>query len=146
MRRDSVAQAYRLKGETMSDEEDLGIGEHFVDTFYEAGQAIGALATGDFDAAQENFLDMSRDALDTISDGGFSHLVDRMNEDTGLDMREEFTEGLDAVGSAIGEAVYDGVEWAGDAIDSVGEAAGEAYEAAENLYDDAADFVGDLFE
>jgi len=134
----------------MSDEEDLGIGEHFVDTFYEAGQAIGALATGDFDAAQENFLDMSRDALDTISDGGFSHLVDRMNEDTGLDLREELVEGLDTVGSAIGEAVYDGVEWAGDAIDTAGEAVGDAVDyvgdAAEDAYDAASDFVGDIFD
>jgi hypothetical protein len=126
------------RGMAMSDEEDLGIGEHFVDTFYEAGQAIGDLVTGDFDGAQENFLDMSRDALDTISDGGFSHLVDRMNEDTGLDMREELTDGLQSAGEAIGDAVYDGVQAVGDAVDYVEDAAGDAYDAV-------SDFVSDVF-
>jgi hypothetical protein len=134
----------------MSEDGDVGIGEHFVDTFYEAGQAIGALATGDLDAAQENFLDMSRDALDTISDGGYSHLIDRMNEDTGLDMRQEFTEGLNEVGGAIGEFVYDGVQAVGDAAEAVGEAAGDAAEwvgdTASDAYDAAADFVGDIFD
>jgi len=142
------ASTIHTRGTNMSDENDVGIGEHFVDTFYEAGQAIGALATGDFEGAQENFLDMSRDALDTISDGGYSHFIDRMNEDTGLDLRQELTEGLDAVGGAIGEAVYDGVEALGDAADVVGEAAGDAVEwagdTAEEAYDAAADFLGDL--
>ncbi len=134
----------------MSEENDVGIGEHFVDTFYEAGQAIGALATGDLDAAQENFLDMSRDALDTITDGGYSHFVDRMNEDTGLDLRQELTEGLETVGGVIGEGIYDGVEAIGDAANAVGEAAGDAVEwvgdTAEEAYDEAAGFLSDLVD
>ena len=124
----------------MADEEEAGgISENFVDTFYEGGQAIGALITGDLEAAQENFLDMSRDALDTITDGGFSHLVDRMNDDLGMDLREELVDGLNTVGGAIGEAVYDGVEAVGDAAEWVGDTASDAYDAA-------ADFVGDIFD
>jgi hypothetical protein len=131
----------------MADEEDGGgISENFVDTFYEAGQAIGALATGDLEAAQENFLDMSRDALDTITDGGYSHLIDRMNEDTGLNLREELVDGLDTVGSAIGEAVYDGVQAVGDAAEAVGEAAGDAAEWVGDTASDAYDAVADLFD
>jgi hypothetical protein len=130
----------------MSDDGDVGIGEHFVDTFYEAGQAIGDLVTGDLEGAQENFLDMSRDALDTITDGGYSHLIDRMNEDTGLDMREEFTEGLNDVGSAIGEFVYDGVQAVGDAAEAVGEAAGDAAEWVGDTAGDAVDAVGDFID
>ncbi len=130
----------------MSDEGDVGIGEHFVDTFYEAGQAIGALATGDLDAAQENFLDMSRDALDTVTDGGYSHLIDRFNEDTGMDLRQEFTEGLDTVGSAIGEAVYDGVQAVGDAAEWVGDTAGDAAEWVGDTAGDAVDAVGDFID
>jgi hypothetical protein len=130
----------------MSDEEDAGIGEHFVDTFYEAGQAVGALVTGDLEAAQENFLDMSRDALDTISDGGFSHLIDRMNEDMGLDLRQELVEGLDTVGSAIGEAVYDGVQAVGDAAEAVGDFVGDGVDAVGDAAEAVGDFVGDLFD
>jgi hypothetical protein len=102
--------------EDMSDE-DISMGEHAIDALYDTGFAVGALVSGEFDVAGDRFLDASSSALDAISDGGFSHLVDRFEGDTGIDTREAVEDGVQYVGEALGDAAWEATEWVGETVD-----------------------------
>jgi hypothetical protein len=136
----------------MSDE-DISMSEHAIDAAYDLGYGVGAVLTGDLDEAADRFLDASSSALDAITDGGFSHLVDRVEGDLGIDLRETVEDGVQFVGEALGDAAWEATEAVGDAIDwvsegaedivdTVGDAAEDAYDtvsgAAEAAYDEVA--------
>ena len=140
----------------MSDE-DISMGEHAIDAAYDLGYGIGAVLTGELDEASDRFLDASSSALDAITDGGFSHLVDRVEGDLGIDLRETVEDGVQFVGEAIGDFAWDATEAVGDAadwvaggvedvVDSVGEAAEDAYDAVSDAAGDAYDTVAGWFE
>lgn len=100
----------------MSDE-DISMGEHAIDALYDTGFAVGALASGEFEVAGDRFLDASSSALDAITDGGFSHLVDRFEGDTGIDTRGAVEDGVQYVGEALGDAAWEATEWVSDTVD-----------------------------
>lgn len=131
----------------MSDEEEFGsIGEEAIDALYDTGYAVGALVSGEPEVAVDRFLDASSSALDAVSDGGFSHLVDRIEGDTGLDLRDTVQDGLETVGNAMGDAAWAATEAAGEAYDSVSETASEAYDSVSDTASEAYDTVAGWME
>ena len=127
----------------MSDE-DESIGENAIDAMYDLGYATGALLDGEFEVATDHFLDASSSALDAITDGGFSHLVDRFEGDTGIDLRESVEDGLEWAGEALGDAAWTATEAVGDAYDWAAETAGDAVDAVTDTAEDAYEFAGDV--
>lgn len=113
----------------MSEEEEFGsIGEDAIDALYDTGYAVGALVSGEPEVAVDRFLDASGSALDAITDGGFSHLVDRVEGDTGLDLRDTVQDGLETAGNAMGDAAWAATEAAGEVYDDVAAGAEEGYD------------------
>jgi hypothetical protein len=103
----------------MSDE-DESLGDRLSNVAYDATEGVVDLAQGDGDGAVDHFLDMSRDALDVVTDGGFSTWVDRENNEHDMDLRETVKEGLHDAGEWVGDRVHDGVEAVEDAANWVG--------------------------
>ena len=131
----------------MSDDEGFGsIGEEAIDALYDTGYATAALISGDVDVAVDHYLDASSSALDAVTDGGFSHLVDRFEADTGIDTRETFEDGVQYVGEALGDAAWEATEYVGEVYDDVSSAAGEAYDDVSSAAGEAYDTVTGWFE
>ncbi len=142
----------------MSDEEEFGsMGEDALDALYETGAAVTYLVSGEPEEAVDSFLDASSSALDAITGGGFSHVVDRFEEDTGIDTREVFQDGLETVGNELGEAAYEATEFVGEVYDDVSEYAGEiyddvsdvaseVYDTASEVYDTASDVASEVYD
>ncbi len=141
----------------MSDEDFGSIGEEAIDALYDTGFATGALLSGDVDTAADRYLDASSSALDAITDGGFSHLVDRFEGDTGIDTRELLEDGLRYVGESLGDAAYDAVEYAGEVYDDaagfvggvgdvVSDTAGGVYDAVSEAGDQVHDALGEGYD
>jgi hypothetical protein len=133
----------------MSDE-DISMSEHAIDAAYDLGYGVGAVLTGEFDEAADRFLDASSSALDAITDGGFSHLVDRIEGDLGIDLRETVEDGVQWAGEALGDAAWEATEAVGDAVDWVAEGAEDIVDTvgdvAEEAYDTVADAAGDVYD
>jgi hypothetical protein len=131
----------------MSDEEEFGsIGEEAIDALYDTGYAVGALVSGEPEVAVDHFLDASSSALDAITDGGFSHLVDRFEEDTGIDTREVVQDGLEYVGEAIGDAAWEATEFVGEVYDDVSDVASDVYDEVSDVASDVYDTASDAYD
>jgi hypothetical protein len=130
----------------MSDADFGSIGEDAVDALYDTGFATGALLSGDLETAADRYLDASSSALDALTDGGFSHLVDRFEADTGIDTREVLEDGLEYVGGAVGDAAYDAVEYAGEVYDDAAGFAGEVYDSVSEAGGEVYDALGDGYD
>lgn len=134
----------------MSDDEFGSIGEEAIDALYDTGYATAALISGDVDVAVDRYLDASSSALDAVTDGGFSHLVDRFEADTGIDARETFQWATQYVGEAIGDAAWGATESLGEVYGDVSETAGEVYdtvsETAGEAYDYASETAGEAYD
>lgn len=128
----------------MSDE-DESFGEHAVDAAYDLGYGAAALVDGEFDVATDAFLDASSEALDAITDGGFSHLVDRFEGDTGIDTRELVEDGAQFVGEALGDAAWAVSEGAEAIYDTVSDTVSDAYDTVSDTAEDAYDTVAGWF-
>lgn len=118
----------------MSDEEE-SMGEHAIDALYDLGYGAGALMTGEVDEAADRFLTASGEALDAVTDGGFSHLVDRVEGDTGLDLGAMAHDGVQYVGEALGDAAWAATEAVEGAYDTVSDTAGEAYDTVAGWFE-----------
>jgi len=130
----------------MSEEEFGSIGEEAIDALYDTGFATAALISGDVDVAVDRYLDASSSALDAVTDGGFSHLVDRFEADTGIDTREVFEDGVQYVGEAIGDAAWEATEYVGEVYEDVSETASEVYDDVSETANEAYDTVAGWFE
>lgn len=130
----------------MSDDEFGSIGEEAIDALYDTGYATAALISGDVDVAVDHYLDASSSALDAVTDGGFSHLVDRFEADTGIDTRETFQDATQYVGEAIGDAAWEATEYVGEVYEDVSETAGEVYDSVSETAGEAYDTVAGWFE
>lgn len=111
------------------------MGESAVDALYDTGYAVGALISGEPEVAVDHFLDASSSALDAITDGGFSHVLDRFEADTGLDTRELVQDGLEFVGETLGDAAYGATEFVGDAASEVADFAGDTYDTVAGWFE-----------